>query len=714
MPSKLLAIAVLGALIACGDAAPGDAAAPAERDAAPAEPSQAAAPDSSPHRAAKPAEKRAIRPRNERPLPNFSGQTLDGKPLGVSSLLGKRLLIYFFNPEVPAAPDATRAVVAVSKFRGKHNFEILGVATGSSRETAQAFAQKHAIDFSVLDDSSAAIAQRIGLRQPMTILGVDADGYVTFGIQHFTTHAPDPEQAIEGQIREALRLPPLAAPTQPLLGSRPPAPPFAVDVLDSEERFELAAQRGKPVILIFFLHTCPHCHETLAFLRGALDEIPADKRPALIGIEITGRTEAVRRELKARKLDFFRVAFDDDHSIQNQYGVFAGVPDTFFIDAQGRIAARVKGWDAQRDAPLARMRIAKLSGAPVPMLLRKTGYSGSDACGVCHEMEQETWLFTQHAHAFDTLVKHGAAANAECIGCHVVGYSEPGGFASSAQTPELENVGCESCHGRGGPHLSPGVPAGGDYSVTCAACHTPEHSLGFEYASFHPKISHVANAHIAKLSLEEREALLESLGGIREVLPTGAEHVGSEACRACHASEYETWAASPHARAVATLAEAGKSGDADCLACHTTGFGRPGGFSKDLAADAQSDLARVGCESCHGPGADHVAPDAPKAGTIVSLGDKCDSCVILQICGSCHDDVNDPGFEFEVLEKIELQRHGTIEPAQGKPKHEGAQRLEPNRESAQQLDPLDVALASGAICSAFDRLGGGAATWNPR
>ena len=66
--------------------------------------------------------------------------------------------------------------------------------------------------------------------------------------------------------------------------------------------------------------------------------------------------------------------------------------------------------------------------------------------------------------------------------------------------------------------------------------------------------------------------------------------------------------------------------------------------------------------------------DQPRTGTILSLGDKCDSCVILQICGSCHDDANDPGFEFEVLDKIELQRHGTIEPGTGRPKGTSAQR----------------------------------------
>ena len=52
--------------------------------------------------------------------------------------------------------------------------------------------------------------------------------------------------------------------------------------------------------------------------------------------------------------------------------------------------------------------------------------------------------------------------------------------------------------------------------------------------------------------------------------------------------------------------------------------------------------------------------------------------MILQICGTCHDDANDPGFEFEVKKKIEKQRHGTIEPGTGKPKGKTA-RLEAPR-----------------------------------
>jgi hypothetical protein len=51
--------------------------------------------------------------------------------------------------------------------------------------------------------------------------------------------------------------------------------------------------------------------------------------------------------------------------------------------------------------------------------------------------------------------------------------------------------------------------------------------------------------------------------------------------------------------------------------------------------------------------------------------------VILQICGSCHDEANDPGFEFNVEAKIEAQRHGTIEPAATRGLQKDAATLDP-------------------------------------
>jgi peroxiredoxin len=446
--------------------------------------------------------------------------------------------------------------------------------------------------------------------------------------------------------------------------------------MDGDEPFRLADHRGRPVVLVFFLHTCPHCHEFLTFMKEMLEGMPEDKQPVLAGLEVTGKTYAVREKLSQLGLDFFPVLFDDDGSIRADYGVFAGVPDTYLIDAQGRIAAHVQGWEPEIHGPLMRMRIAKASGVPIPMLLRSKGYSGSEVCGVCHESEHETWNFTTHAGAYATLVKHGEDANPECVSCHVVGHGEAGGFKNAAETPSLENVGCESCHGRGGPHLSPGfAPVEGSYESTCVGCHDQKHSLGFDYTVFAPRISHVANAALLALPPEEKQRILAERGRPGgALLPTRAEHVGSDACQSCHAAEYQTWLDSPHAHAVKTLEERGKLEDETCLTCHTTGFDKPGGFPAGAKPDGHPDLARVGCESCHGPGGEHVAEGAARIGTILSLGDKCDSCVILQICGSCHDDANDPGFEFEVQDKIDRQRHGTIEAGTGKPKEASAAR----------------------------------------
>ncbi len=664
--SRLLLSALLVAnLIACDRPNADAGATESETPNASVKPVAAEAPTAAKKAAKKPASKAA---RKERPLPAFSGFTLDGKKISVSELLGKRLMLFFFNPEVKNAEIVAAAVGRVAAFRGEHNFQIVGISQGSKASTTRAFVAKHGFDFSILDDSNANIARRLGLQVPVAIIGADSEGYVTFGMGQFPSGGPNDARVIENMLRGSLRLPELESNSEPELGTRPEAPNFEVRILDSDETFELAAQRGKPVVLVFFLHTCPHCHDALGTMKQAINEMPEANRPAMIGIEVSGRTAAVRAKLAELSLDFFPTGFDEDGSILAAYGVFGGVPDTFLIDAQGRIAAHIQGWRDETDSALVRMRMAQLAEVPVPMLLRATGYSGNEACGVCHEAEQATWMMTKHARAFDTLVKHGKTNDGECVSCHVVGYGEPGGFGGQ-DTPQLENVGCETCHGRGGPHLSEDFVKIVDYNNICVTCHDTKHSLGFDYDTFTPKISHVANKHLLALPLEEKRRILAERGLPRSnLLPSTAKIVGSDACQSCHPTEYEIWQKTGHARAGESLTEKGSDGDQNCLACHTTGYGLDGGFAKGAALAAHADLGRVGCESCHGPGDDHIGEQAPRFGTIVALGDKCDSCVILQICGSCHDDANDPGFEFEVLEKIDQERHGTVEPGTGKPK----------------------------------------------
>jgi peroxiredoxin len=610
------------------------------------------------------AEEAPARRAGERPLPAFEGRMLDGEQRSISSFIGRRLLIFFFNPEIEDAKTVARAVASVATQQQEHNFSVVGVAVGSTAERARRFASETGLDVPIFDDSSARISRSLGLRSPMVLLGVDPEGYLDFGMGSFATDSPDAVQALSAQLRQQLRLPEPDAEATGALDQRPRAPLFQARLMRGDAPFRLADHANQPVILVFFLHTCPHCHQALHFFKGELAKLPAAQRPFLLGISVEDRPASVGAMLREKGLDFFPVAFDPTGSIRSAYGVFGGVPDIVLIAPDGRISHRVRGWREDRDPGLVRMVMAKISGRPVPMLLSTKGYTGSDVCGVCHELEHETWEFTAHSGAFDTLVEHAAANDAECVSCHVVGFGKPGGWSFEQRERYLEDVGCEVCHGRGGPHLSPNFVHDDQYQGVCLTCHNPTHSLGFDYESFLPRISHAA---IAALSSAQRATLVADRRKPRDLLPTSSRIVGSEACQSCHPAEYATWSKSAHAHAVASLEKKGKAEDADCLRCHTTGFGRPGGFPADAGPAAHPDLARVGCESCHGPGGDHVAQGSKKIGSIVSLGDKCDSCVILQICGSCHDDENDPGFRFRVKARIEKQRHGTIEAGTGKP-----------------------------------------------
>src|SRR5215468_9816646 len=54
---------------------------------------------------------------NERPLPAFDGTTLDGQHFEASSLLGRRALLFLFNPTVREAEPAAQAVAHVARLR---------------------------------------------------------------------------------------------------------------------------------------------------------------------------------------------------------------------------------------------------------------------------------------------------------------------------------------------------------------------------------------------------------------------------------------------------------------------------------------------------------------------------------------------------------------------------------------------------------------------
>ena len=110
-------------------------------------------------------------------------------------------------------------------------------------------------------------------------------------------------------------------------------------------------------------------------------------------------------------------------------------------------------------------------------------------------------------------------------------------------------------------------------------------------------------------------------------------YVSATACQRCHQQEYLQWSATRHAFAYETLLKKERYFDVGCVSCHTTGLGYPTGFQ---IGDQDSTLKGVQCETCHGPGKQHVGN--PKKTNIRSGAD-------TGLCLECHDTKHSPGFK---------------------------------------------------------------------
>lgn len=116
-----------------------------------------------------------------------------------------------------------------------------------------------------------------------------------------------------------------------------------------------------------------------------------------------------------------------------------------------------------------------------PAVVTSDHYLGEKNCRRCHETEYQMYTAQHHARAFETLVKNQRDATPECLPCHVVGYGQPGGFASKQTTPDLVNVQCENCHGMGTKHPEKGDPNAVVGPDVCLTCHTPQQAPNFDY-----------------------------------------------------------------------------------------------------------------------------------------------------------------------------------------------------------------------------------------
>lgn len=132
-------------------------------------------------------------------------------------------------------------------------------------------------------------------------------------------------------------------------------------------------------------------------------------------------------------------------------------------------------------------------------------------------------------------------------------------------------------------------------------------------------------------------ALFLSALGASRALAARRDWSGSAACGACHPRQLAAWQKTAHARPFAIAPELAR-----CLGCHTTGE-HPAGEIVE---------AVVGCEACHGAGADYGHEDLMRNRRLaleLGLVDLQAPAVRAASCASCHSAVTASG------RKIDLQ-----------------------------------------------------------
>jgi len=169
-------------------------------------------------------------------------------------------------------------------------------------------------------------------------------------------------------------------------------------------------------------------------------------------------------------------------------------------------------------------------------------------------------------------------------------------------------------------------------------------------------------------------AIALTAGLIVSATTASAEHqfVGAESCKICHKAktgdQWQKWLDGPHSKAFETLkneesakivADKGLSGNAweldECLKCHVTGHGAPESAFDAKAVKRGKYAAEqgVGCESCHGPGADYKKKktmEDHEAAVAAGLSD-----ITAETCTACHNEESPTfkAFDFEA-QKAEI------------------------------------------------------------
>src|ERR1019366_6680703 len=123
----------------------------------------------------------------------------------------------------------------------------------------------------------------------------------------------------------------------PLVGR--PAPPFALKAVGTGEMVDIEKLRGKPVILNFWATWCGPCYEEHPTLVANARNLQPEVQ--FVGVVFNDDEDKIMRFL-AERGTAYPTLLDAQGKTAIAYGV-GGVPETFFINPEGKIMAKFEG-----------------------------------------------------------------------------------------------------------------------------------------------------------------------------------------------------------------------------------------------------------------------------------------------------------------------------------------------------------------------------------
>jgi cytochrome c biogenesis protein CcmG, thiol:disulfide interchange protein DsbE len=123
-------------------------------------------------------------------------------------------------------------------------------------------------------------------------------------------------------------------------GGTPAAPAFSLERLDRDGELELASLRGKAVVLNFWASWCAPCREETPLLEDGWQRW-RDKNVVFVGVNVKDFRGDARGFMRRFGMTYPTV-YDGKGSTVGRYGV-TGFPETYFVDARGRVVHRIAG-----------------------------------------------------------------------------------------------------------------------------------------------------------------------------------------------------------------------------------------------------------------------------------------------------------------------------------------------------------------------------------